>query len=59
MFVWVRVVGLFVSFGLINPSQALIITCIASDLDCSGSIFYLIYCSIGHHICGVVATPGV
>ena len=41
LFVWVRVVGLFVSFVLIYLSQALIITRVARFLDCSGLIFYL------------------
>ena len=40
LFVWVRVVGLFVSFVLIYLSQALIITHVARFLDCSGCIFY-------------------
>ena len=41
MFVWVRVVGLFVSFVLINLPQALIITRVAWFLDCSGFIVYV------------------
>jgi len=41
LFVWVRVVGLFVSFVLIYLSQALIITRGARFLDCSGFICYL------------------
>jgi hypothetical protein len=41
LFVWVRVVGLFVSFVLIYLSQALIITRVARFLGCSGYIFYL------------------
>jgi hypothetical protein len=41
VFVWVRVVGLFVSFVLIYLSQALIITHIVRFLDCSGFIFHL------------------
>jgi hypothetical protein len=41
MLVWVRVVGLFVYFVLIWLSQALIITCVARFLDCSGFIFHL------------------
>jgi hypothetical protein len=41
LFVWVRVVGLFVSFILIYLSQALIITRVARFLDCLGCIFYL------------------
>jgi len=41
LFVWVRVVGLFVSFVLINLSQALIFTRVARFLDCSGFIFHL------------------
>jgi len=41
LFVWVRVVGLFVSFHLIYLSQAFIITRVARFLDCSGFIFYL------------------
>ena len=39
--VWVRVVGLFVSCVLIYLCQALIITCVARFLDCSGCIFHL------------------
>jgi hypothetical protein len=39
LFVWVRIVGLFVSFVLIYLSQALIITCVARVLDCEGFIF--------------------
>ena len=42
MFIWVRVVGLFVSFVLINLSQALIITRIARLLDCLRFILYLL-----------------
>jgi hypothetical protein len=41
LFVWVSVVGLFVSFVLIYLSQALIITLVARFLDCSVLIFYL------------------
>ena len=41
MFVWVRVVGLFVSIVLIYLSQALIITHVARFLDCLGFISYL------------------
>jgi hypothetical protein len=41
LFVRVRVVGLFESFGRIYLSQALIITRITRFLDCSGLIFYL------------------
>jgi len=41
LFVWVRVVGFFLSFVLIYLSQALIITCIVRFLNCSGFIFYL------------------
>jgi hypothetical protein len=40
-FIWVRVMGLFVSVVLISVSQALIITHVARFLDCSGCIFYL------------------
>ena len=39
LFLWVRVVGLFVSCVPIYESQALIITCVARFLDCSGIIF--------------------
>ena len=45
MFGWVRVMGLFVSFVLINISQALIITHVVRLLDCSGLIFYLVIVS--------------
>jgi hypothetical protein len=41
LFVWVSVVGLFVSFVLTYLSQRLIITCVARFLDCSGFIIYL------------------
>jgi hypothetical protein len=41
LFVWVRVVGLFVSFVLFYSSQAVISTPVAWFLDCSGFIFYL------------------
>jgi len=41
LFVWVMVVGLFVSSVLIYLSQALIITHVARFLDRSGCIFYL------------------
>jgi len=41
LFIWVRVVGLFVFFVLIHFSQALFITCVARFLDCSGFIFHL------------------
>jgi len=48
----VRVAGLFVSFVLINFSQALIITDVAKFLDCSGCIFYLfiVLCGIAHAV---------
>jgi len=43
-FVWVRVVGLCVSFVLIYLSKALIITRVARVLDCEGFIFiYSLY----------------
>ena len=53
MFVWVRVVGLFVSFVLIYLSQALIIACVARFLDCSGFVFYLfiVLWEIMHAVC--------
>jgi len=41
LFIWVRVVGLFVSVVLIYLAQALIITRVARFLDCSRVIFYL------------------
>jgi hypothetical protein len=41
MFVWLRVVGLFISFVLKYLSQALIIISVARFLDCPGYIFYL------------------
>jgi hypothetical protein len=41
LFVWVRVVGLFISFVLIYLAQGLIITHVARFLDCSGLLFYL------------------
>jgi len=40
LFVWVRVVGLFVSFVLIYLSHTLIITCVARFLHCSGFLLY-------------------
>jgi hypothetical protein len=39
MFVWVRVVGLFVSYFLIYLSQALNNIHVARALDCEGCIF--------------------
>jgi len=50
--VWVRVVGLFVSFVLIYLSQALIITHVARFLDCSGFIFhvFIVLCDIAHAV---------
>jgi hypothetical protein len=59
LFIWVRVVGLFVSFVLINLSQALIITRVARFLDCSGFNLYLFHSIMGHRACSVFATPGV
>jgi hypothetical protein len=41
MLVWVRVVGLFVSFILINLFQALIITHVVRFSDCSRCTVYL------------------
>jgi len=41
LFIWVRVVGLFVSFVLIYISQVLIILHVARFLDCSGCTFDL------------------
>jgi len=41
LFVWLRVVCLFVSSVLIYLSQALIITRVARILDCSGFIHHL------------------
>jgi hypothetical protein len=41
MFVWLFVVGLFITFVLINLSKALIIARNARFLDCSGYNFYL------------------
>jgi hypothetical protein len=41
VFGWDRVVGLFVSFGQMYLSQALIITRVARVLDCSVFICYL------------------
>jgi hypothetical protein len=50
LFVWARVVGLFVSFVLSYLSQALIITCGLTFLDCSGVIFclFIVLCDILH-----------
>jgi hypothetical protein len=42
LLVWVRVVGLFISFVLICSFQALIITRVATFLDCPGFIMYLL-----------------
>jgi hypothetical protein len=52
LFVWVRVVGLFVSFNVIDLSQALIIIHVVRFLDCSGFIFYLfiVLCDIAHTV---------
>ena len=58
-FVWVRVVGLFVSFVLMYSSQALIITCVARFLDYLGFIFLFIHSIMGHHACSVFATAGL
>ena len=41
LFVWVRVVGLFVCFVLIHSFQALIITWVVRFLECSGFICHL------------------
>jgi len=51
-FIWVRVVGLFVSFVLFNLSQALIITHVARFLDCSGVIFdlFIVLWDIAHAV---------
>jgi len=59
LFVWVRVVDLFVSFVLMYMSQALIIILIARFLDCSGFLFYLfiVFWDIVHAV--FFATPGV
>jgi hypothetical protein len=40
MFVWVRLLGLCLSFVLIYLSQELIIIRVARVLDCSGFILY-------------------
>jgi hypothetical protein len=58
LFVWVMVVGLFVSFVLIYLCQALIITRIARGLDCKGFILY-IHSIMGHRAGSVFATPGL
>jgi hypothetical protein len=39
LFVWVRVVGLFLSLVRIDLSQVLIITCVARVLDCERFVF--------------------
>jgi hypothetical protein len=41
LFVWVKVVGLFISFVQMYLSQVLIITRGARVLDCEGFIIYL------------------
>jgi len=50
--VWVRFVGLIVSFVPIYLSQASIITRVARFLDCSGFLFYLfiVLCDIAHAV---------
>jgi hypothetical protein len=52
LFVWVKVVGLFVSLVLIYLSQALTITRVTRFLDCSGCILYLfiVLCDIAHAV---------
>jgi len=52
LFVWVRVVGLFISFVLIDLSQALIITRVARFLDCSGFILhsFIVLWDIAHAV---------
>ena len=51
-FVWVWVVGLFVSFVLIYLSQSLIITRVAWCLDCSLLIFqsFIVLWDIAHAV---------
>jgi hypothetical protein len=58
LLVWVRVVGLFVSFVLFYISQALIITRVVTVLDCEEFILF-IHSIMGHRACSVFATPGV
>jgi hypothetical protein len=52
LFVWVRVVGLFISFVVIYLSQALIITLIARFLDCSGFLLdlFMVLWDIAHTV---------
>ena len=59
MFVWVRVVDLFLSFVLMYMYQALNIILVARFLDCSGFLFYLftVFWDIVHAV--FLATPGV
>jgi hypothetical protein len=52
-------VGLFISFILIDSSQALSITHVITFLDCSELVFDYIHCHMGHHTCSVFPTPGV
>jgi hypothetical protein len=52
LFGCVRVVGLFISFVLMYLSQVLIITGIATVLDCKGFIFnlFIVLLDIGHAV---------
>jgi hypothetical protein len=52
LFVWVRVVGLFVSFVLIYVSQTLILTRVARFLNSSGFIFdlFIVLWDIAHAV---------
>jgi len=52
LFVWVRVVGLFVSCVLIYLSQTLIITHVARFLECSGftSYSFILLWDIAHAV---------
>ena len=67
----IRVLAFFISFGLIDLSQALIITRIPRFLDRPGFILFMgfvlvlfyrccfIHSIMGHRVCCVVVTPGV
>jgi hypothetical protein len=52
LFVWVRVVVLFIALGIINVCQKWIIICFVRFVDCTGFIFYLfiVLCDIVHAV---------
>ena len=53
------VVGLLISFVLIDSSQALSITHVTMFWEGSELIFDFIHRHMGHHTCSVFSTPGM